>query len=41
MSKNIYQFIDVKRIDPPKKAIEQRKINFVVKIKAQVKPTAV
>jgi glutamate synthase (NADPH/NADH) small chain len=29
MSKNIYQFIDVKRIDPPKKAIEQRKINFV------------
>ena len=29
MSKNIYQFIDVKRIDPPKKAIEQRKIDFV------------
>ena len=29
MSKNIYQFIDVKRIDPPKKAIDQRKINFV------------
>ncbi|AOW77444.1 glutamate synthase [Colwellia sp. PAMC 20917] len=29
MSKNVYQFIDVKRIDPPKKAIEQRKINFV------------
>jgi len=29
MSKNIYQFIDVKRIDPPKKAIDKRKINFV------------
>jgi glutamate synthase (NADPH) small chain len=29
MSKNVYQFIDVKRIEPPKKAIEQRKINFV------------
>ena len=29
MSKNVYQFIDVKRIDPPKKAIDQRKINFV------------
>lgn len=29
MSKNVYQFIDVKRIDPPKKDIDQRKINFV------------
>jgi glutamate synthase (NADPH) small chain len=29
MSKNVYQFIDVERIDPPKKAAEQRKINFV------------
>ena len=29
MSKNVYQFIDVKRIDPPKKAISQRKIDFV------------
>ena len=29
MSKNVYQFIDVKRIDPPKKAIAQRKIDFV------------
>jgi len=29
MSKNVYQFIDVARIDPPKKAVEQRKINFV------------
>jgi glutamate synthase (NADPH/NADH) small chain len=29
MSKNVYQFIDVKRIDPPKMAIEQRKIDFV------------
>ncbi|MBA6329039.1 FAD-dependent oxidoreductase [Colwellia sp. MB02u-6] len=29
MSKNIYQFIDVKRIEPPKKSIAQRKINFV------------
>ena len=29
MSKNVYQFIDVKRIDPPKKAIDERKIDFV------------
>jgi len=29
MSKNVYQFIDVKRIDPAKKSIEERKINFV------------
>ncbi|MEW6998213.1 FAD-dependent oxidoreductase [Colwelliaceae bacterium BS250] len=29
MSKNVYQFIDVKRIDPPKKAIDLRKANFV------------
>ena len=29
MSKNIYQFIDVKRIDPPKKPIEQRQVDFV------------
>ena len=29
MSKNVYQFIDVKRIDPPKKPIEQRQIDFV------------
>lgn len=29
MSKNVYQFIDVERIDPPKKSIEQRKIDFV------------
>lgn len=29
MSKNIYQFIDVNRIDPPKKALESRKIDFV------------
>ncbi len=29
MSKNIYQFIDVERIDPPKKPIDERKINFV------------
>ncbi|WP_281559677.1 FAD-dependent oxidoreductase [Thalassomonas sp. RHCl1] len=29
MSKNVYQFIDVKRIDPPKKPVEQRKIDFV------------
>jgi len=29
MSKNVYQFIDVKRIDPPKKPIDQRKIDFV------------
>ena len=47
MSKNIYQFIDVKRIDPPKKAIEQRKINFVEiyqplsKTKVLAKPIAV
>ncbi|PKG85309.1 glutamate synthase small subunit [Colwellia sp. 75C3] len=29
MSKNVYQFIDVKRIDPAKKSIDERKINFV------------
>ena len=29
MSKNVYQFIDVKRIDPPKKSINLRKANFV------------
>ncbi len=29
MSKNVYQFIDVKRIDPAKKLISERKINFV------------
>ena len=29
MSKNVYQFIDVKRIDPPKMDITKRKINFV------------
>jgi len=29
MSKNVYQFIDVKRIDPTKKSISERKINFV------------
>ncbi|HCM46385.1 MAG TPA: glutamate synthase small subunit [Colwellia sp.] len=29
MSKNVYQFIDVKRIDPAKKSIVERKINFV------------
>ncbi|WAJ70735.1 FAD-dependent oxidoreductase [Catenovulum adriaticum] len=29
MSKNVYQFMDVERIDPPKKPIETRKIEFV------------
>jgi len=29
MSKNVYQFIDVKRIDPPKMDISKRKISFV------------
>jgi glutamate synthase (NADPH/NADH) small chain len=29
MSKNVYQFIDVKRIDPAKKSLSERKINFV------------
>ncbi len=29
MSKNVYQFIDVKRIDPPKMDINKRKIDFV------------
>ena len=29
MSKNVYQFIDVKRIDPAKKSIDDRKISFV------------
>ncbi|WP_087022151.1 FAD-dependent oxidoreductase [Thaumasiovibrio subtropicus] len=29
MSQNVYQFIDVARIDPPKKALDIRKIEFV------------
>jgi glutamate synthase (NADPH/NADH) small chain len=29
MSKNVYQFMDVERIDPPKKPMEKRKIDFV------------
>ncbi|PHR63441.1 MAG: glutamate synthase small subunit [Idiomarina sp.] len=29
MSKNIYQFFDVQRIDPPKKALRERQIEFV------------
>ena len=29
MSKNVYQFMDVERIDPPKMAIAKRKIDFV------------
>jgi glutamate synthase (NADPH/NADH) small chain len=29
MRKNVYQFIDVKRIDPAKKSLSERKINFV------------
>jgi glutamate synthase (NADPH/NADH) small chain len=29
MSKNVYQFIDVKRIDPPKMDLSKRKIDFV------------
>ncbi|SES98065.1 FAD-dependent oxidoreductase [Thalassotalea agarivorans] len=29
MSNNVYQFLDVKRIDPPKKPIDTRKIDFV------------
>lgn len=29
MSKNVYQFVDVKRIDPPKKPIDVRKSEFV------------
>ncbi|WP_111976799.1 FAD-dependent oxidoreductase [Algibacillus agarilyticus] len=29
MAKNVYQFVDVERIDPPKKSIEMRKIEFV------------
>ncbi len=29
MSQNVYQFIDVERIDPPKKSLQIRKIEFV------------
>ena len=29
MSKNVYQFIDVKRIDPPKMDINKRTIDLV------------
>ncbi len=29
MAQNVYQFIDVKRVDPPKKSHEDRTIKFV------------
>lgn len=29
MNKNIYQFLDVQRIDPPKKSVRERQIEFV------------
>lgn len=29
MSQNVYQFIDLQRVDPPKKALKIRKIDFV------------
>ncbi|TAA47138.1 FAD-dependent oxidoreductase [Corallincola spongiicola] len=29
MAKNVYQFVDVDRVDPPKKAIETRRVEFV------------
>ena len=29
MSQNVYQFIDLQRVDPPKKALKIRKIEFV------------
>ncbi|WP_278356008.1 NAD(P)-binding protein, partial [Idiomarina abyssalis] len=28
MNKNIYQFLDVQRIDPPKRSVEERRIEF-------------
>ena len=28
MNKNVYQFLDVQRIDPPKKAADERRIEF-------------
>ncbi|WP_232366364.1 FAD-dependent oxidoreductase [Aliidiomarina halalkaliphila] len=29
MSRNVYQFVDVRRVDPPKRALSERKIAFV------------
>ena len=29
MSQNVFQFIDVQRVDPPKKPLKIRKIQFV------------
>lgn len=29
MSQNVYQFIDLQRVDPPKKTLNVRKIEFV------------
>ena len=29
MSRNVYQFIDLQRVDPPKKSLNLRKIEFV------------
>ena len=29
MSQNVYQFIDLQRVDPPKKSLGIRKIEFV------------
>ena len=29
MAQNVYQFIDVKRVDPPKKSLDARTIEFV------------
>ncbi len=29
MSQNVYQFIDLQRVDPPKKPLKLRKIEFV------------
>lgn len=29
MSQNVYQFIDLQRVDPPKKPLKIRKIEFV------------
>ncbi|MGY3208297.1 hypothetical protein ACVWVS_001937 [Ewingella americana] len=31
MSQNVYQFIDLQRVDPPKKPLKIRKIEFVLK----------
>ena len=38
MSQNVYQFIDLQRVDPPKKPLKIRKIEFVEMPGTQLHP---